>query len=126
MPIGLGLASSHAPVVAAPLDQWEGLYKRFTGRVPQPTSALLETPEVRETHFERIRAAFADLRGRIDAYDPELLIIIGGDQSEMFDPSNVPNLMLYTGEEAWADVPSDGEHGASSERIRLRVDTQTS
>lgn len=126
MPVGLGLASSHAPVVVAPLDQWAGLYQRFTARVPQPPTAALETEEVRRSHFQRIREAFATLRGRIDAYRPELFIIVGGDQSEMFDPSNVPNLMLYLGEEAWADVPSDGEHGNAAERLRVRVDTETS
>ncbi len=124
MPVGLGLASSHAPVVAAPLDQWEGLYKRFTARVPQPPTALLETEEVRQSHFDRIQNAFGSLRARIDAYRPELFIIIGGDQSEMFDTSNVPNLMLYVGEEAWADVP--GEQGDGVERLRVRVDAHTS
>lgn len=82
--------------------------------------------EVQQSHFERIQKAFAILRERIDVYRPGLFIIVGGDQSEMFDPSNVPNLMLYLGDEAWADVPSDGEHGNSADRLRVRIDTATS
>src|SRR6266540_5248069 len=126
MPIGLGLASSHAPAVVAPLDQWPALYQRFAARTPQPPSAALETQEVRQRHFAHIRAAFDCLRAEIDAYRPDLLIIIGGDQSEMFDASNVPNLMLYVGDEGWADVPSDGEHESGSDRLRIRVDRETS
>lgn len=126
MPVGLGLASSHAPAVITPLDQWEPLYQRFAARAPQPSAAALETEEVQRSQLDRIQAAFATLRERIAAYQPELFIIVGGDQSEMFDRSNVPNLMLYAGEEGWADVPSDGEYGTSDERLRVTVDVETS
>lgn len=128
MPLGLGLASSHAPAVSAPLEQWPALYGRFTARVPQPPEASLETDEVRRDHFERVQRAFEVLREHIRAYEPELFIIIGGDQSEMFDASNVPNLMLYLGAEAWVE-PGPGAPGApvvGSESLRLKVDTETS
>ena len=102
MPIGLGLASSHAPALVAPLEQWEPLYERFTGRVTQPPQAALETEEVIRGYIERIDHAFGTLREQLAAYRPDLLIVIGGDQSEMFDRSNVPNLMIHLDPEAWA------------------------
>src|SRR5262245_11852362 len=102
MPIGLGLASSHAPSVVAPLDQWEPLYQRFAARVPQPPEAARETTAVIEDYIARIDHAFGTLRERLADYHPDVLIIVGGDQGEMFDRSNVPNLMIYEGPEAWA------------------------
>ncbi len=125
MPIGLGLASSHAPSVDAPLDQWVPLYRRFTGDTPQPPEAALETPEVIESYIGRIGMAFRTLRERLAAYQPDLLIIVGGDQSEMFDRSNVPNLMIYTGDAAWGQ---NGLLGQSSDaaRVEVKVDTETS
>jgi protocatechuate 4,5-dioxygenase beta chain len=129
MPIGLGLASSHAPAVAAPVDQWPALYSRFISKVPQPPTAAAETEEVRREHFHRIHRAFDVLQERLSAYQPELLIMIGGDQSEMFDASNVPNLMLYVGEEAWAEVGGGGLMGGQAQEpdvLRLRIDAETS
>ena len=48
-----------------------------------------------EDYIARIDRAFGTLRERLADYRPDVLIIIGGDQSEMFDRSNVPNLMIY-------------------------------
>jgi len=126
MPIGLGLASSHAPTVVAPLDQWKPLYQRFTQRVPQPPEAAAETEEVIRAYIGRIDRAFATLREQLVAYRPDLLIIVGGDQSEMFDRSNVPNLMVYVGAEAWAAWTGPGEPSDAEQHLRLAVDVQTS
>ena len=35
MPIGFGIASSHAPAVYCELDEWEPIYKMFIGDVPE-------------------------------------------------------------------------------------------
>lgn len=128
MPIGLGLASSHAPAVVAPVELWGPLYQRFISRVTQPTEAAQETEEVIRGYIERIERAFGTLREQLAAYRPDLLIIIGGDQSEMFDPSNVPNLMLYVGAESWATWTSPGAPPETEpeQHLRLEVDVETS
>src|SRR5438552_4064062 len=126
MPIGLGLASSHAPSLVAPLEQWKPLYQRFSQRVPQPPEAAQETPAVIEDYIARIDRAFGTLRERLAAYRPDVLIIIGGDQSEMFDRSNVPNLMIYVGSEAWAAWTPAGAPGDAEEDLKLNVDVETS
>jgi len=68
---------------------------------PVPSAATRLTVEDLKSHHRRFRAGHAALRAQLEAYDPEALIIIGGDQSEMFDHSNKVNMMIYTGEEAF-------------------------
>jgi len=126
MPIGLGLASSHAPSLVAPLDQWEPLYERFTQGVPQPPEAAAETAAVIRGYLERIGRAFATLREELASYQPDLLIIVGGDQSEMFDRSNVPNLMIYVGDAAPASWTPPGAPPGAEEHLTVKVDEETS
>ncbi|HEY3118569.1 MAG TPA: hypothetical protein VGK54_17640, partial [Chloroflexota bacterium] len=126
MPIGLGLASSHAPALVAPLEQWKPLYQRFTGKVTQPPQAAAETEEVIGEYIGRIDHAFGTLRERLAEYRPDLLIVIGGDQSEMFDRSNVPNLMIHLDPEAWASWGNMLTPDRPDEHLRLNVDVDTS
>jgi protocatechuate 4,5-dioxygenase beta chain len=53
----------------------------------------------------RIDASHARLIKEFDAYKPDALIIIGGDQTEMFDRSNVPQFMMFLGETAYSRPP---------------------
>lgn len=128
MPIGLGLASSHAPSINAPLEQWAPIYKRFSRNVPQPPEASEETPEVIRSYIQRIQSAFATLRQQLADYRADLLVIIGGDQTEMFDDSNKPNLMIYLGEFAWGSnvLRSAGQSPSEEATVRLKVDVETS
>ncbi len=52
-----------------------------------------------------INPAFEVLRARLDAYKPDLLVMVGGDQTEMFDRSNVPN------DDGWYDDVLRGRPG---------------
>ncbi|NIJ09221.1 protocatechuate 4,5-dioxygenase beta chain [Sphingomonas vulcanisoli] len=73
--------------------------------VPQPASVELEDgPKLRE-YISRIDAGHAELKRQFDLYDPDICIIIGGDQNEMFDRSNVPQLMFFLGEREKAEYP---------------------
>ena len=117
--IGLGLASSHAPVLFAPADRWPLIYDRIPAymKEAQPHTAKLETPEVIEGYKKRIDDAFALLRGQIEAYRPDALIMVGDDQGDMFDKGNNPPFYIYTGDSAWA---LDGGYWKSEEeRNRL-------
>ncbi len=101
--LGLGLASSHAPAMFEPKEQWPVVY----GAIPdytkesQPHTAKLETPEVIEGYIERINRAFDLLAGQLRAYQPEALIVIGDDQGDMFDASFNPTFSIFTGEQLW-------------------------
>jgi hypothetical protein len=99
MPVGLGLASSHAPSMFAPLEHWKPIYDVLAGGVPAPPELAAETPEVLESYIKRIKLGFAALRKQIEAYKPDALIIVGDDQNEVFGPAFNASLAIYVGEQ---------------------------
>ena len=103
MPLGLGLASSHAPAIFCKPEDWPTVYDAIPEYMKgsQPHTAKGETMEVIRSYVARIEAAFATLRGQLEAYRPDALIIIGDDQGDVFDVSNMPNLAVFTGPEVW-------------------------
>jgi len=103
MPLGLGLASSHAPAIFCKPEDWPTVYDGIPEYMKgsQPHTAKGETMEVIRSYVARIDKAFAALREQIAAYRPDALIIIGDDQGDVFDVSNMPNLAVFTGPEVW-------------------------
>ncbi len=100
MPIGLGLASSHAPPMYMG-EEW--LNKRVLNpelRARRPGAFGALTPTDIKSDYKRFRSGHAELKRQLEKYNPDALIIIAGDQSETFDKSNKANLMIYTGAEA--------------------------
>ena len=59
----------------------------------------LATPAVIDGHIQRIEAAFATLREEVRAFRPDVLVVIGDDQGDMFDAANNPTFAIYTGDE---------------------------
>ncbi len=98
MPLGLGLASSHAPSMFAALEDWPKIYATLTQGVPQPPRAAEETPEVISGYIQRIRNNLRTLREQIEAYRPDAILIVGDDQKEVFSPAFSPSLAIYLGE----------------------------
>jgi len=95
--------------------------------VPQPRELELETDERTAEWAQRRDRNFARLAQRIADYDTDLLIFIGGDQTESFDDSNVPNLMIYLGEEAVSsEWVSRGDPRTPENEVRWKVDVETS
>ena len=98
MPLGLGLASSHAPSMFAAPEDWPRIYETLTRGVPQPPEAADETPEVIATYVQRIRKNLRTLREQLDAYQPDAIIIVGDDQREVFGPAFSPSIAIYLGD----------------------------
>src|SRR6202042_2098555 len=102
MPIGLGLACSHAPNVFIPPEQWSVRHEAAIADVPQPLALQTETPEVCRAYGQRIEAGFAALKARLDAYKPDALIMVSDDHGELFDRDGcMPSIGIFTGE--WAE-----------------------
>lgn len=101
--LGLGLASSHAPGMWRPAEEWPRVVDRMSPEVrnhlPYTAKVELETLAIRQDYYKRIHAAFAALREQFQAYRPDALIMIGDDQGDMFDVVNNPTFSIYTGEE---------------------------
>lgn len=96
MMLVLGLASSHAPVMFLPVDQWPAVHAMTVQDVPQPRTA--ETPESMAIGKQRIDSGFAALRSALAEARPDALIIIGDDQAEVFGPPINPTLAVFCGE----------------------------
>jgi Catalytic LigB subunit of aromatic ring-opening dioxygenase len=98
MMLVLGLASSHAPVMFLPVEQWPALHALQTGDTPQPPAVAAETPETNAVARQRIDAGFAALRSALAAARPDVLLIVGDDQEEVFGPPVNPTLAVFCGE----------------------------
>lgn len=133
MPIVFGMASSHAPsLFAQTYDGWQRIWQRFRGDTPQPPEIEHEGPEVVADFVARTAAAFATLRRELAAAEPDVVIVLAGDQNEWFDDANLPNLMIYAGDD---DIVGFHNFGADDHEppllpwnhpdrfgVRLRVD----
>jgi Catalytic LigB subunit of aromatic ring-opening dioxygenase len=122
--LGLGMASSHAPMMFQKAQDWPRVVERIPleAREQLPRSARVEidTPAIIEGHIQRIEAAFATLREQVRAYRPDALIMIGDDQGDMFDDANNPTLSIYTGDEPlWGRSARDPFSTPVGERTKL-------
>jgi hypothetical protein len=112
-----GFGSSHSPMLAAQVEDWvDGAFVArdrarqfvdFEGRAcryddllanaPPDAAARIEAPVLRQRHAT-VQAAIARLRDDIAAARLDALIVIGDDQEELFDHSNMPAIGVYYGE----------------------------
>ena len=120
MPLGLGLASSHAPNMFVPADKWDIRYRHSTGSVPQPTEAEGETEEVVRGFVVRIENGFQELRSQLCTYQPDVVVIVSDDQGEVFDrEACMPSLALCGAAELWGSLGLDWIGPEGSRRIDL-------
>lgn len=125
MPLGLGLATSHAPSMFAPVEKWPKIYEILAGDVPAPPELAAETAAILQGYAERIEAGFGALRQQLAAYKPDALIIVGDDQNEVFGPSFNASLAIYLGEQVSGST-SIGFLGESHEEnhVHLRCEPE--
>ena len=100
--IGLGLACSHAAGMFRPPEVWAQFAQNLAPGIPHRFPAArqeLESVELCTQLHNRILAGFDRMRQRIEAYQPDVIILIGDDQGDMFNMSNNPTFAIYTGEE---------------------------
>ncbi len=132
MPIGFGIASSHAPgmylTVERGFDRVNNPVNRREGQ-PNPVSILDRmTKEDIKSNNQRFRDGHKALKKQLEKYNPDLLIFIAGDQSETMDKSNKANLLVYTGPEANGYNNGVRITGKLSEeyRVQLKCDVEFS
>lgn len=107
----LGMGMSHYPGLLVPAEQWSRMLKFNVerGHVPRelygdcarwPKEMLAEwgadegAAAARE-HERRLLAGFRALRGELDAFAPDLVLIWGDDQYENFRSDCVPAFCVY-------------------------------
>lgn len=114
--ISYGLASSHGPLLSTPPDKWTlrveadrqnpehpfrgGTYT-FDELVELRASENLKqqsSPAERERRHARCQKAIARLADELEAASPDVLVLIGNDQREIFKESLTPPFSIVHGE----------------------------
>ena len=91
--LGLGLATSHAPSMFRGVGHWTSIHRVLTGGVPQPPEIERETSEIIRGYIDRIDHGFNVLKKQIEAYKPDVLLVVGDDQAEVFTEAKMPILL---------------------------------
>ena len=131
--IVLGMASSHAPQLEMPPENWRTYGDRgrtqavhwFAGN----TYSFGELAELRagehfekectdekfQTRWDACQSAIGHLEKTLAAVKPDVCIILGDDQKESFDDENMPALSIYYGDTV-DDIPNlSGARGILSD-----------
>lgn len=99
MPLGLGIATSHAPSMFIGPERWPEIHKVLVRDNPQPPAIADETPEVIAEYVERIKKGFAALEEATVAYRPDAVVLVGDDQNEVFSKAVEPQMAIFLGDE---------------------------
>jgi 3-O-methylgallate 3,4-dioxygenase len=129
--IVLGLGSSHTPQLSTTIDWWPehaakdrrnqsllGRDGRFHTYDEIADVAEWAVPEERLTNdawaglYERSQKGIEALRLELEAVAPEVVVVIGDDQDEMFRDDGMPTFAVFYGDSV-LDLPVDEEHLAA-------------
>lgn len=116
----LGIGTSHAPAILLPVDVWPKSYELMRGDVVQPKSADLENDETNAAAKARIDSSLTRLRQVIKEAGPDVVIIVGDDQREVFGAAFNPTLAVYCGTEVSGRTMPGFPEGGSDHRIELK------
>jgi hypothetical protein len=111
-------ATSHAYTFQEP-ETWDARRERSKTNVARkagkPASdtpqALAETLDDNRRRYASIREAHQQIRVKLKEAKADAVLLIGDDQAENFTAENMPQLLIYTGEEYVAD-DWDRKHSA--------------
>jgi hypothetical protein len=118
-------AMSHAPQLMLNPDHWGLLNTRERDRLPNKPGLEKETLEVKWAKWNGCMAAIGRLRQKIEAFRPDVLVIVGDDQHENLIDDNMPPFTIYIGAEVEASVSLRYLKQPKSEnRTRYRVDAE--
>lgn len=137
MPIGLGIGMSHSPAMYTPRDKVRAGADRVISSAlergsPIPVSFAKMTKEELEANWDRFRGDHAAVKAQIEAYHPDVMIMLGGDHGRdygLIGHSNKVNMLIFTGTEASATMPSpNGSMGGmmgDGAHVRYKCDAKT-
>ncbi|HUZ21432.1 MAG TPA: hypothetical protein VMU75_12750 [Acidimicrobiales bacterium] len=124
--IVLGIGSSHTPQISSPIELWpdhaerdrrnsellgaDGEFHTYEALLAVADPAI--EPELREEVWrskrERADAAFTVLTERLRAADPDVVVVVGDDQRELFGDEALPAIAMCLGDEL-IDLPPSAE-----------------
>jgi hypothetical protein len=101
----LGAASSHAFAVTDP-SLWDenrernrqGYARRYGKLPPEQPRLAEETDAYVQERYARIHGALEQVRRRLEALKPDVLVFVADDQNENFTEENLPQVSIFAGE----------------------------
>jgi hypothetical protein len=123
--IVLGVATSHGPMLSTPPEEWglraeadrRNRQHAFRGKTYDFEGLLRERggnfekeigPDVSRSRHARCQRALDVLAGKVEEAAPDVAIVVGNDQREIFEEDLTPAITLYRGERI-ENVPSTPE-----------------
>ena len=124
--IVIGVASSHTPQLSSGVDMWldhaerdrrnpmllgkDARYHSYDELLAQADPAIEQelAPAVWDSKYQRCQQAIEALTARLDKAQPDIAVVIGDDQREMFKDDGTPAFACFTGTEL-VDLPPSGE-----------------
>jgi aromatic ring-opening dioxygenase catalytic subunit (LigB family) len=100
----LGLAASYSPAVLRPTAEWPKIHKWLTGDVPQPLELAQDTPDKLKWYADGIKSGYESLSKQIEAYKPDVLVVLTADDGRLFTQVQVPQFATFVGDEVWGST----------------------
>lgn len=98
--LGLTLATSNVSAMYRPRSDWQRIYdSQTTEGISPPNELAEETDEAVDDYIKRIDAGFATLRKQLDAYRPDVVVVLGYDDGTAFSGVQIPQICTFTGPE---------------------------
>jgi hypothetical protein len=123
--IVIGIASSHSPQLSSGVDMWpdhalrdqrnpllgkDAEYHTYDETLAGADPDLVRElqPDVWESKYQRAQAAISSLSAALTTASPDLALVIGDDQRELFIDDGIPAFACFTGTEL-LDMAPDAE-----------------
>jgi 3-O-methylgallate 3,4-dioxygenase len=115
--VTLGIGTSHSPQLSTPLEEWPDTIERLKAfdlyTVPDGRPVSFEeldrnppidvdrelSPETLAARYAETQAGIEWIRHTVQEADPDLIIVIGDDQKELFLADQLSALCIYWGDE---------------------------
>lgn len=98
------LNTAHTPFCYMEAEDWE---KVQANRPPFRPDVPHDDLETKRAKAARVKEGFATLRGVLAEVRPDVLVVFGDDQNELFDFNNHPAIATFVGERFSGRVPSN-------------------
>jgi len=119
------VAMSHAPQLMLDPSHWHLLNTRKGENLPDKPELAAETDEVKWTKWNGCMSAIEQLREKLTALRPDVLIVVGDDQHENLIDDNMPPFTIFMGNDAEASVSLRYLNQAKSEnRTKYSIDAK--
>jgi 3-O-methylgallate 3,4-dioxygenase len=119
------VAMSHAPQLMLDPSHWHLLNTRKGESLPDKPELAAETDEVKWTKWQGCMGAINQLRQKIAALKPDVVIVVGDDQHENLVDDNMPPFTIFMGDDAEASLSLRYLNQAKSEnRTKYDIDAK--